>query len=121
MFLREVRTMPATMEQTKIDQLPTVTFDQDGSVINATVIISPGDLPGTYHHEVSAISAGVGASRFGFGQREIPSEGSSICWNLGVSQAMQVEICPSSGFSAAAGAEIPRTTGSEQSSTVRWA
>ena len=49
--------MPATMEQTKIDQLPTVTFDEEGLVINATVIISPGDLPGTFRHHVAALSA----------------------------------------------------------------
>ena len=49
--------MPATMEQTKIDQLPTATLDEEGSVINATVIISPGDEPGTYRHHVSALSA----------------------------------------------------------------
>jgi len=49
--------MPATMEQTRIDQLPTVTFDQEESTINATVIISPGDEPGTYRHHVSALSA----------------------------------------------------------------
>ncbi|HEV7505633.1 MAG TPA: hypothetical protein VGS07_12025 [Thermoanaerobaculia bacterium] len=49
--------MPTTMEQTKIDQLPAVTFDQENSVINATVIVSPGVLPSTYRHHVSAISA----------------------------------------------------------------
>lgn len=49
--------MLATMEQTKIDQLPTVTFDEEELVINATVIISPGGQPGTYRHHVAALSA----------------------------------------------------------------
>jgi hypothetical protein len=44
---------------------------------------------------------------FGFGQWESPSEGASICWNLGVSQAKQVEICPSSDSSSADGRRDP--------------
>jgi hypothetical protein len=44
---------------------------------------------------------------FGFGQWESPSEGASICWNLGVSQAKQVEICPSSDSSSTDGRRGP--------------
>ena len=49
--------MPTTMEPTKIDQLPTVTSDQNPSVINATVTISLGDAPGTYRCDVPPLSA----------------------------------------------------------------
>jgi hypothetical protein len=34
-----------------------VTFDEDDSVINATVIVTRGDAPGTFRHHVPAISA----------------------------------------------------------------
>jgi hypothetical protein len=45
--------MPATMPQTTIDQTDAL----EPTVINATVNVSLGDAPGTYHHEVAALSA----------------------------------------------------------------
>jgi len=45
--------MPATMPQTTIDQTDAL----EPTVINATVNVSLGAEPGTYHHEVAALSA----------------------------------------------------------------
>jgi hypothetical protein len=56
--------MPATMEQTKIDQLNAVTFDQDNSVINVTVTLTPGAVPGTFSHQVPSISVAGAANSF---------------------------------------------------------
>ena len=43
--------------ETKKSSLPGLTFDAENKVINATIAIFPGDKPGKYHHEVSALSA----------------------------------------------------------------
>jgi hypothetical protein len=45
------------LAETKTSSLPRVTFDAENKVINATIAIFPGDEPGKYHHEVSALSA----------------------------------------------------------------
>lgn len=43
--------------ETKASSLTTATFDEENRVIQATVIISPGKEPGTFHHRVSPLSA----------------------------------------------------------------
>ena len=52
--------MLATIDQpaeTKMSSLTKTTFDEENRVIQATVIISHGKKPGTFHHRVSPLSA----------------------------------------------------------------
>ena len=70
--------MPATMPQTTIDQIDAL----EPTVIHATVNVSLGDAPGTYHHEVAALSvAGAAGSQWKVIWTVTSSSGLSVIFN----------------------------------------
>jgi hypothetical protein len=95
--------MPATMPQTTIDQTDAL----EPTVIEATVNVSLGADPGTYHHEVAALAAaGSPGSQWKVIWTVTASPGLSVFFNTpGI-------IIPKPGTSLPGGVQVTGISGS---------